>query len=529
MNRREWLKTVSTGLAGLAAPKWVRSASAGAAASAYSSGRPNIIFILTDDQGWPETSFQMDPTVADSTCPYFETPNMARLAGQSMRFTSGYAPAPICTPTRRSIQCGMTPARERGTEFPSDHFVPAEHLTIPKALKTVDPDYRCAHFGKWGEQMLSTPEQVGYDVSDGETGNETGGGMGGKGADRRPVVAPEPKDDPKLIFSVTQRAMDFMERQVGAKHPFYMQVSYYAVHWQIQYRDATVEKYRKKGDPQRDAPLEFAAMLDDLDTGIGELLGKIDALGIADNTYIFFSADNGGQEHDAKNPLYVKHLGVAPKAAAAAGTDGAKEDGTDNLAAAPNPSGKPRLPDDHPLRGAKQWLYEGGIRVPYVVRGPGIKAGALCGEPVVHYDLLPTFVDLAGGKGPLPDDLDGGSLRPLLENEGKGSVKRALPGLVFHRPARGYSAFRQGDYKLVVNWATEKNELFDLSKDVGEENDLSAKMPEKTAEMYATLTDYLKKVNAETYQKAKPKAGQKKAPQKKAPPKKTPSKDGNAA
>ena len=519
MNRREFLKRMSAGLAGMGLTRTIWSAPTGAAASAPSSHHPNIIFILTDDQGWPETSFRMDPKVADSTCPYFETPNMARLAGQSMRFTSGYAPAPICTPTRRSIQCGMTPARERGTEFPSDNFVPADHLTIPKALKAVDPNYRCAHFGKWGEKMLSTPEQVGYDVSDGETGNETGGGMGGKGADRQPIVAPEPKDDPKLIFSLTQRAMEFMEKQVGEKRPFYMQVSYYAVHHQIQYRADTVAKYRAKGDPQRDAPLEFASMLEDLDTGVGQLLAKIDALGIAGDTFVFFSADNGGAEHDPKNPLYVKHLGVAPKAAAA-GADDAKEDGTDDLAAPPNPSGKPRLPDDHPLRGAKQWLYEGGIRVPFLVRGPGIKAGALCGEPVVQYDLLPTFVDLAGGKGPLPDDLDGGSVRPLLENDGKGTVKRALPGLVFHRPQRGYSAFRQGDYKLVVNWAREKKELFDLSKDVGEENDLSAKMADNTAEMYATLTDYLKKVNAETYQKPTPKAGQKKAPQKKAPQKK---------
>jgi arylsulfatase A-like enzyme len=170
------------------------------------AGKPNIILILTDDQGWSQTSGLMDPRVKESRSGYLETPNMVRLANQGMRFTSGYSPAPLCTPTRRSILCGTTAARS-GSEFKSS-WVPADHLTIPKALKAANPDYQCAHFGKWGEQMISTPEECGYDASDGETGNNTGGmpstlGVKGGHGDGPPHFIDN--DDPKRTPSVTRR------------------------------------------------------------------------------------------------------------------------------------------------------------------------------------------------------------------------------------------------------------------------------------------------------------------------------------
>jgi arylsulfatase A len=114
---------------------------------------PNIILILPDDQGWSQVSTPMDPRVPESHSTYLETPNMSRLAREGLRFTSGYSPAPLCTPTRRCILCGTSAARS-GTEFKSP-WVPAQHLTIPKALKQANPDYQCAHFGKWGENMIS--------------------------------------------------------------------------------------------------------------------------------------------------------------------------------------------------------------------------------------------------------------------------------------------------------------------------------------------------------------------------------------
>ncbi|MDZ4288775.1 MAG: sulfatase [Prosthecobacter sp.] len=428
-------------------------------ASIAAAAPPNFIFILTDDQGWSMMSERMHPDLPESAIAYFHTPAMNRLAHEGMRFTSGYSPGPLCTPTRRSVQNGMTPARQRGTEFKST-WVPAEHLTLPRALKQANPAYVCAHFGKWGEDMISTPEQCGYDASDGMTGNVTGS-AGGEGEAR---FADAVRDDPKLISALTKRATEFIGKQVQDQHPFYLQLSHYAVHRQVQATSATHEKYLAKGKPPRQFTPMFAAMLEDLNTGLTQLLDEVDRLGIAGNTFIVFSSDNGG------NRTY---------------------DDTDTA-----------LPlNNHPLRMGKQYLYEGGIRVPFIVRGPGVKAGSVSHVPVAQYDLLPTFYDLAGGSAPLPADIDGGSFRTLLENAGSGAVKRALPGLVFHRPhfaPQPHSTYRSGDMKLVVSWKTGDKELFDLSKDIGEANNLAAAMPEKTTAMFDTLSNYLKSVNAET-------------------------------
>jgi len=428
--------------------------------SVAAAAPPNFIFILTDDQGWPMMSERMHPDVTESAVSYFHTPAMNRLAREGMRFTSGYSPAPLCTPTRRSVQNGMTTARQRGSEFKSS-WVPADHLTLPRALKQANPAYVCAHFGKWGEDMISTPDQCGYDASDGMTGNVTGG-MGTNNQDRFSFLL---KDDPKLSFSLSRRAADFMAQQVKSQRPFYVQVSYYAVHRQIQALPATNEKYLQKGKPSRRFPPVFAAMLEDLNTGMTQLLDEVDRLGIADRTYIVFSADNGG------NAFYADTDESLPT-------------------------------NNHPLRLGKQYLYEGGIRVPFIVRGPGVKPGSVSHVPVAQYDLLPTFYDLGGGRTPLPADVDGGSFRAVLENNGHGAVKRALPGLVFHRPFWGplsHSALRIGDMKLVVHWKTGDKELFDLSKDLGESKDLATTMPEETTKMFDVLSNYLKSVNAESY------------------------------
>ncbi len=429
---------------------------------------PNFIFILTDDQGWPMMAERMHPDVAESRVEGVRTPAMDRLAREGMRFTSGYSPGPLCTPTRRSIQNGMTPARQRGTEFKSE-WTPANHLTLPRALKQANPAYVCAHFGKWGESMISTPEECGYDASDGMTGNADGGADTDRFED---AVA----DDPKLIFALTQRAKEFMAKQAGDKRPFYLQLSHYAQHRQVQATQATNDRYAAGPKPARQFTPAFAAMLEDLNTGLTQLLDEVDRLGLADNTYIIFTADNGG---------VIAY------------------DGTD--ASLP--------PNNHPLRMGKQYLYEGGIRVPFIVRGPGVKPGSVSHEPVAGYDLLPTLYDLAGGREPLPADIDGGSFRAPLENDGKGVVKRALPGLVFHRPYHRplpHSAYRAGDFKLVVNWKIGGRELFDLSKDIGETNNLAEAMPEKTAELFAQLSGYLESVNAETYAERPAKAKSKK-------------------
>ena len=442
--------------------------------------RPNIIFILTDDQGWAESSCQMHPDMPNAKEPYFETPAFERLAKEGRRFTNGYCPAPICTPTRRSVLVGMTTARTRGSEFPSE-FDPKPHLTIPRALKKVDQNYRCAHFGKWGEQMNALPDEVGYDESDGDTGNLTGNGghaiitapNGRPAFDRnQPTTVCE---NPKLMDSLVKSSVDFMERQSKAEKPFYLQLSTYAVHYQLQASEKTAKKYEAKGTPSRDFPPIFAAMMEDLDTGIGKVLDAVDRLGIAGNTYIFLSADNGGSPHQATG--FAKRNEYSPQS--------------------PN----------YPLRGYKQDLLEGGIRVPFIVRGPGIASGSWCHEPVAQYDLLPTFVELAGGNSEnlLKDanaSVDGGNIKPLLL-EGKGEVQRVVPGLVFHRPERSVSTYRSGDMKVYHDWWKNETYLYDLSKDIGEQKDLAAEQPEKLAAMKATLMNYLKEVNAEEYSREK--------------------------
>ena len=163
-----------------------------------------------------------------------------------------------------------------------------------------------------------------------------------------------------------------------------------------------------------------------------------------------------------------------------------------------HPSVFPVPPRNFPLRGGKWVLYEGGIRVPFIVRGPGVKAGAQCDVPVAGWDLLPTLADLAGYAQPLPADLDGGSFRGLFA-QGEGTVKRADDAFFFHRYAAGYphSAIRVGDYKLIKIWKTNALELYNLKDDLGETNNLAAKLPAKTQELHAILMDYLKRVDAE--------------------------------
>lgn len=433
--------------------------------SAAAAGRPNFLLILADDHGWSQMSAAMDPEILESRSEYLETPGLDRLAREGIRFTSGYAPAPLCTPTRRSILCGTTAARS-GPEF-SSSWVPAEHPTIPRFLKQADAAYRCAHFGKWGEQMISTPEECGYDSSDGMTGNVTGGmpsTFGEKSHSSGPANFID-NEDPKLTATVTEHAIAFMREQAGAGHPFYVQASYYAVHLSVVCRETTLAKYEAKGAPDRGYSKAWAAMLEEMDEGVGRLLDALDELGLADNTYVFFLADNGGR-------------GTVP------GGD------------------ESRLPTNVPLTGAKHSLYEGGIRVPFLARGPGLKAGAVCRVPVAGYDFLPTFYDLAGGLGPVPPAVDGVSLRPLLENPVRGEIARPGNALYFHRPARLFSAIRKDGHKLMLHWnpdgSVASRELFRLEPDPREEGrDIADADPATADRLQTLLVDYLESVGAD--------------------------------
>jgi arylsulfatase A-like enzyme len=436
----------------------------GRSAAAAEATPPNIVLILTDDQGWSQLSHPMDPRIPESRSTYLETPNMSRLAREGIRFTSGYSPAPLCTPTRRSILCGTSAARS-GTEFKSK-WIPADHMTIPGALKKANSNYRCAHFGKWGEEMISTPEQCGYDASDGMTGNNTGGMPRTLGIKSGSHSAGPPhfidNEDPKRTRTVTDRAIGFMREQRNANKPFYVQVSYYAVHLSVVCKEETLKKYKGKGAPDRGYTQAWAAMMEELDTGVGRLLGAIDELGIDDNTYVFFTADNGGR-------------GTVP--------------------------GGSKLPTNVPLTGAKHSLYEGGIRVPFLARGPGIAPGSLCHTPAVGYDFLPTFYRLAGGRGRLTDEIDGVSIAPLLSNPDV-SIDRPQNSLYFHRPRRRFSAIRQGDYKLMLFWTpagrVRSRELYHVNPDPREAGrNIADKEKEKANDLQTILLAHLKAVGAE--------------------------------
>ncbi|MBO9153476.1 DUF4962 domain-containing protein [Chitinophaga sp. GCM10012297] len=430
--------------------------------------RPNFIFILTDDQGWTSVSAAMDNRHPDFKSNYYETPNIDRLGKEGMRFSRGYAPAALCTPSRRSIQFGQSPIHTGDATF-AERYDPRKQkwITIPSLLKSVDAGYKTAHYGKWDLRAGIFPEDLGYDESDGDTGNNNGDLMTDSKTKWEQVHLTK---DPKRTGTVTARALSFMQRQNRSGHPFYLQVSYYAPHVDIQAKEKTYEKYqRKKPGSIHDNP-GWAAMLEDMDDGVGRILNMVEDLGIADNTYIIFLSDNGGVP--SLPPPSTKH----------------KLD---------MPSGKKT--NNYPLRGGKWVLYEGGIRVPFIIKGPGIQPGSFCHKPVLGYDLLPTIGELAGNRTTLPDYLDGSSIKPLLADPAQGTVHRKDNDLFFHRYEKSYehTTIIEGKYKLLKFWRTGKVELYDLENDLEEIHDLAKKQPEKTAALERKLMRHLEQQGAE--------------------------------
>lgn len=432
---------------------------------------PNFIFILADDQGWNGTSVQMHKYRKDSKSDFYSTPNLERLAYEGMRFSYGYSPAALCCPTRRSIQFGQTPARQGDDKtFEKNYPRNNKKLTIPRLLKSISPKYKAAHFGKWDLRTDMKPEDLGYDECDGNTGNGTGNAasqFGKKGKWEKILET----DDPKLVFTLTKRSNSFMEDQVNAGNPFYLQISHYATHVDMQTRAETHKKYQNKEKGEIHKRPAFAGMTEDLDTAIGKMLDKVEQLGIAANTYIIYMTDNGGVPWIP--PDREKRLANPRKSF----------------------NDKSR---NWPLRAGKWTLFEGGIRVPFIIKGPGVRAGLTSHVPVIGWDLLPTIADLAGYKKSMPLDLDGGSIKPVLKNNGRGQIKRPNDFFVFVRYNDSYphAAILQDGYKYVKFGKSKKVLLFDLTDDVGEMIDISGERPELVVEMESKLMDYLKSVNS---------------------------------
>jgi arylsulfatase A-like enzyme len=399
----------------------------------------------------------------DSKSDFYQTLALERMAQRGMVFSNAYACAPTCTPSRAGIQFGKTPCRLRQTvvhdTLAAERGIDCKDETsIAEMIKRANPNFVTGHFGKWGFHPRS-PEHAGYDESDGNTNNGEGDYLSVKERTRLPG------EDPKRILSVTQRANAFIEKQVAADRPFFMQVSHYAVHAGHSAQLATIDKYRKlprgakatshdyQAPPKNSSILTYAAMIEDLDSGLASLLDKIETLGIEDNTYVIFTSDNGGA-----------------------------------------------FRGNRPLRGMKAQLWEGGIRVPTVVVGPGVKQGTFCDIAIAGWDFYATINDLIGGES-LPAEYDGGSLRDVLKRGNAGTIQRGTSELVFHFPWYGgtlpMSAIRDGDYKLVMNLHTKEVQLYNLAEDLGETTDLAAQMPAKTEQLRRRLRAYLEEVDAE--------------------------------
>lgn len=426
---------------------------------------PNFILFLADDQGWNGTSVKMMSSEPRSKSDFHTTPNLNELASKSIRFSDAYAAAPVCAPSRYSIQFGKTPARLSLVRvgMNSDH-IPHEKLkSIPKALKEVNASYVTAHFGKWG--IGSSPETLGYDFSDGPTKNKDGGFVNNKDQWVNEVM-----DDPKKIFSITEKATQFMENNVIDNKPFFLQLSHYAVHASLQMRNESLNKFQNKEKGQYQKNSGFAAMTLDLDEGLGILLKKLKDLGIEDNTYIIYMSDNGSVPNIPGAKKYTHSY-------------------------------------NYPLSRGKWDAMEGGIRVPLIISGPGINSSKEINIPVSGSDLLPTITDLAGQNKVIFDDIDGGSLKQIVLGEDINFVEREVDGIFFHVPykngialKRPHSAIRRGDYKLIKFQDNGEILLYNIVDDIKEENNLLATNKKIARNLEKILDNYLDEVDAPKWQ-----------------------------
>lgn len=452
----------------------------------------SYVLIVVDDLGY------MDIGVYNSET-FYETPNIDRLAKQGMKFTDGYAANPVCSPTRFGIQTGRYPTRRAATNFfggnRSGNFAPAQmnhemaqdEITIAEALK--EQGYATFYAGKWhlGPTEEFWPENQGYDVNAG--GFKAGGPYGGKKY-FSPYGNPKLTDGPDGEHLPDRLATDtckFMEANQG--RDFFAMLSFYSVHTPLIGRPDLVAKYKKKaakingqefGDeeqvlgkrPRKVRILQkhavYAAMVEAMDQAVGKVMKKVKDLGLEDEVVICFTSDNGGLSTSEGSP-------------------------TSNL----------------PLRGGKGWIYEGGIREPFIVKWPGVtKPGQTSDLPVMSTDFFPTFLKAAGGH--VKGTVDGVDLLPFLKG---GELER--DALYWHYPhysnQGGFpsGAIRMGDWKLVERYEDGRVHLYNLKEDIGELTDVKEKHEARVKEMRAKLHTWYGVVDAQFLRKKK---GQKEAP-----------------
>ncbi|MFA6546275.1 MAG: sulfatase [Limisphaerales bacterium] len=454
--------------------------------------RPNLVVVLVDDLGWMDLSCQGSD--------YHRTPNIDRLAAQGLRFTQGYAAAAICSPTRAALMTGRYPARLGITDWmrmsfqkespadpalpagyeresykcvsnPADalltprtpRFMPHSEVTVAELLGPAG--YRCGYLGKWhlGDEAW-TPETQGFHS------NAGGGDLGLPPSYFDPYVNPTwgkdgirklpgRRKDEYLTDRLGDEAVKFVE--ANRDRPFFLYLAHYAVHAPIQARRDVEDGYvGHRGRTQTNAA--YAAMVQSVDEATGRLVDTIDRLGLAERTVIVFTSDNGGEAHYTSNA---------------------------------------------PLRSGKGHAYEGGVRVPYIVRWPGvIRAGSTSAQPINSIDLLPTLAELAGVALPADRPVDGVSLVAHLRSSGKQPL--APRPLYWHFPhyrlggPGPYSIVRSGDWKLIKYWDGPKHELYNLKEDEAEQHDRAGELSQKVKELDALLAAHLRTVGARLPQKA---------------------------
>ena len=464
------------------------------------AAKPNIVFFLVDDLGYMDIGAYNPHT-------FYETPRVDSIADAGMRFTNGYAANPVCSPSRYALMTGKHPSRPDNTNFfsgmRSGTFEPAplhgqmdlDEVTLAEVLK--ENGYATCFAGKWhlGPTEELWPEHQGFDKNIG--GHKAGSPPGGYFA---PFKNPRLEDGP-----VGEHLPERLARDVNAwidtvaDKPFFAYVSFYSVHTPLQGRPELIEKYRKKAaaqpsvedEPEFDAEEQvwpkvattvrkgktiksesgdrqvrirqrhatYAAMVESMDNAVGAVLDKLKELGLDDNTIICFTSDNGGLSTSEGSP-------------------------TSNL----------------PLRGGKGWLYEGGIREPFIIAAPGTsQPGTQCDRPVVGMDFYPTLLELASAEQKPTRHLDGLSLVPLLKDPGASLDRKALYWHYPHYSNQGGfpgGVIRAGDLKLVERFEDGRVHLYDLAKDIAERNDIAAENPERVAEMRRDLHNWYREVDA---------------------------------
>lgn len=463
----------------------------------------NVVFILVDDLGVTDIDI-------DGSDPFYETPNLEKFAKTAVNFTNGYASCPVCSPTRSAIMTGRNPARTNNTnyfgapnqfleEMPADYDAvrdffevggkggrknyplwPAPYLgrlpdgttTLAQALK--NNGYATFFAGKWHlGHKGHYPQDHGFDVN---IGGQSGGGPYGGKKYFSPYGNDQIEDGPDgehLTERLGRETANFIKANKGK--PFLAYLSFYSVHTPLMAPEDLVKKYQAKrkelglGDefapepPRKNRTIHshavYAAMLESMDSACGQVLDTLEAEGLVENTLVIFTSDNGGLSTSEGSP-------------------------TSNL----------------PYRAGKGWLYEGGIRVPVLIRNPATgHGGASSAEPVYSTDYFPTIL-AATGNGLLPGQhKDGASFVEYLEDPDKKPSGRPM---FWHYPHWGNqggspgTVIREGKWKLIRWGWPKRTELFDLEADPGESEDISSKHPEIVTKLSGQIDSFLKETDA---------------------------------